>query len=271
MRNFELCITVTLMVLRSWDGLTLYAVSSDGTLAAFCFDPDELEGIAPHSIQQQYLQKFGFTLPPLPEGWSHTSLQTPSSGHRMTPPPSPNRSSHPPHGLNGFGAPSANTGHEVVNTLIAKRNTRRRTQQQSLGPRDSLDRHSDYIPPDMVTDVLIDSLGAASSAGAKRKSSVLDMPEDRPTKARTLGGDRVRDSNLNIIKEICSAINERSVVPGAYETERKTVFSAPPVLTFLSLKVTDAGDDMLECKNTENGGRAVLICLFVFYNSPAWA
>lgn len=318
MRSFESCISVTLMVLRSWDGLTLYAVSSDGTLAAFCFDPDELEGIAPHSIQQQYLQKFGFTLPPLPEGWSHTNLQT-SSGHRMTPPPSPNRSSHPPHGLNGFGAPSGNTGQEVVNTLIAKRNTKRRTQQQSLGPRGvsnsaavyanssyhdslsqahsrthhvtpaissglapetsqhptsshSLDWHSDHIPPDMVTNVLIDSLGATSSAGAKRKSSVLDMPEDRPTKARTLGGDRVRDSNLNlnIIKEICSPINQKSVVPSASETERKPVFSAPPVLTFLSLKVTDAGDDMLECKNAESGGRAVLIVFLCSVSSSLW-
>jgi protein HIRA/HIR1 len=304
---------VALIVLRSWDGLTLYAVSSDGTLAVFCFDPDELEGIAPHSIQQQYLQKFGFTLPPLPESWSHTSLQTPSSGQRMTPPPSPNRSSHPPHGLNGFGAPSANTGHEVVNTLIAKRNTRRRAHQQSLGPRgvsnspaayansssyhDSLsqthsrthhvapaissslvpeasehstsihlpDRHSsDYIPPDMVTDVLIDSLGATNSAGAKRKSSALDMPEDRPTKSRTLGGDRVRDSNPNIVKEICSPFSQTTVVPTS-ESETKNVFSAPPVLTYLSFKVTDAGDDLLECKNTESGGRAVFICFFVFY------
>jgi protein HIRA/HIR1 len=294
-RNLDLCISVALMVLRSWDGLTLYAVSSDGTLAAFCFDADELEGIAPHSIQQQYLQKFGFTLPPLPEGWSHTNLQTPSSGHRMTPPPSPNRSSHPPHGLNGFGAPSANTGHEVVNTLIAKRNTKRRTQQQSLGPRgasnsaavyanspsyhDSVSRthhvtpaisstlvpetsqhptssHSlDHTPPDIVTDVFIDSLGATSSVGAKRKSSVLDMPEDRPTKARTLGGDRVRDSSLNIIKEICPPINRRTVVTGPFEAEReKPVLSAPPVLTYLSLKVMDAVDDMLECKNSENGG-----------------
>ena len=301
-RDVELSITVALMILRSWDGLTLYTVSSDGTLAAFCFDPEELEGIAPHSIQQQYLQKFGFTLPPLPEGWSHTNLQMPSSGHRMTPPPSPNRSSHPPHGLNGFGAPSANTGLEVVNTLIAKRNTKRRTQHQALEPRGvsnsaavyanssshhdalsqahsrtqyvtpaissglvpensqhptsshSLERHSVH---DMVTDVLIDSLGATNSAGAKRKSSVLDMPEDRPTKARTLGGDRVRDNNLNVIKEISSPINQRTVMPGASETGRENVFPAPPVLTYLSFKVTDAGDDMRECKNAESGGRVV--------------
>jgi protein HIRA/HIR1 len=123
----------------------------------------------------------------------------------------------------------------------------------------------------MVTDVLIDSFGATSSVGAKRKSSVLDMPEDRPTKARTLGGDRVRDSNLNIIKEICSPINQRTVMPGASESERKPVLSAPPVLTYLSLKVTDAGDDILECKNAESGGREVLICLFVFYKLISWA
>jgi protein HIRA/HIR1 len=112
----------------------------------------------------------------------------------------------------------------------------------------------------MVTDVPIDSLGATNSAGAKRKSSVLDMPEDRPAKARTLGGDRVRDSNMNIIKEIFSPISQRTAVPGGPEIERKNVFTAPPVLTYLSLKVTDAGDDVLECKNAESGGRAVLVC-----------
>jgi protein HIRA/HIR1 len=150
--------------------------------------------------------------------------------------------------LNGFGAPSANTGHEIVNTLIAKRNTKRRTQQQSLGPRGD-------SSSDIVTDVLIDSLGSTSSVGAKRKSSILDMPEDRSTKARTLGGDRFRDGSLNIIKEIWSPVNQRTIVTGTSENERgKGVLSAPPVLTYLSLKVTDAGDDMLECKNAENGG-----------------
>ncbi|CAE6467659.1 unnamed protein product [Rhizoctonia solani] len=44
----------------SWDGLTLFACSSDGTVAAFDFDESELEGIVPHSIQGEYLKKFGF-------------------------------------------------------------------------------------------------------------------------------------------------------------------------------------------------------------------
>ena len=37
----------------------------------FTFDADELEGIAPHSVQEQYLAKFNFQLPPVPEGYAH--------------------------------------------------------------------------------------------------------------------------------------------------------------------------------------------------------
>jgi protein HIRA/HIR1 len=287
-----------LTLYRSWDGLTLYAVSSDGTLAAFSFDSEELEGIAPHSVQQQYLQKFGFTLPPLPEGWSHTNVQALSSGQRMTPPPSPNRSSHHHQGLNGFGAPSTGS-HEIINTLIAKRNTKRRAQQTSFGPIGgsnassalashrgspslahsrarpvtttmgpdpvpeasefslsvySSDRRlSDHVSRDIAAEVPIDSLGVASTPGEKRKSSVLDKTEDRPTKARTLGGDRIRDNIQTMVKEILPTV-ERTVIPWNTQAENN-VLSAPPTLSYLSLKVTDAGDDILECKNAESGGK----------------
>ncbi len=307
MRRMSYVSHMVMTMRRSWDGLTLYAVSSDGTLAAFCFDAEELEGIAPHSVQQQYLQKFGFTLPPLPEGWSHTSLPVASSGQRMTPPPSPNRPSHQTHGLNGFGAPSTSNGHEVVNTLIAKRNTKRRAQLQSLGHcgglnspavansssfHDSLThthsltrpantilssglvpeisrpstfahsldhRSSGYTSPDNITEVPIDSFGVTTSTGSKRKSSILEIPEDRPTKARTLGGDRVRDSP-NIVKEIGLPVDQRVVISGISEIERKKILSAPPTLTYLSLKVADTVDDILECKNAESGGKCCFHC-----------
>jgi protein HIRA/HIR1 len=283
---------------RSWDGLTLYAVSSDGTLGAFSFDPEELEGIAPHSVQQQYLQKFGFTLPSLPEGWSHTNVQMPSSGQRMTPPPSPNRSSHHQQGMNGFGAPSTGT-HEIVNTLIAKRNTKKRAQQTFFGPlggentSNALASHhgspsnahyrarpvttimgsdpvleasdfslsayspdrrlSDHISLDIIAEVPIDSLGVASTSGEKRKLSVLDKTEDRPAKTRTLGGDRIRDDIPTMVTEILPSTVERSVIPRNTHAENN-VLSAPPTLSYLSLKVTDAMDDILECKNAETGG-----------------
>lgn len=93
-------------MVRSWDGLTLYAASSDGTLAAFQFDPTELEGIATADDQEQYLAKFGFVSPPLPEGYSHVPKNEPK-----TPMPQAQKT-------NGF---NNSTGPERVNILVAKR------------------------------------------------------------------------------------------------------------------------------------------------------
>ncbi|EMD34741.1 hypothetical protein CERSUDRAFT_116935 [Gelatoporia subvermispora B] len=107
----------------SWsqDGLTLYAVSSDGTLAVFSFDTDELEGIAPQSAQEQYLKKFGFVTPPLPTGFSHQGQQN----SRMTPPPSPGRTQQT---QNDFDATVNGMGGEQINKLVAKRKTKKRIQ-----------------------------------------------------------------------------------------------------------------------------------------------
>src|SRR5258705_6826416 len=62
---------ITNIASRSLDGLTLYAASSDGTIAVFQFDSAELEGIASKEDHEQYLDKFEFIPPPLPEGYSH--------------------------------------------------------------------------------------------------------------------------------------------------------------------------------------------------------
>ncbi|RDX54814.1 WD40 repeat-like protein [Lentinus brumalis] len=112
----------------SWsaDGLTLYAVSSDGTMAVFSFDATEMEGIAPQSAQEQYLKRFGFTPPPLPDGYSHlTALEPakPQQTNRITPPPSPRAQSQ------DFGsAANAAPGGEQVHTLVAKRKPKKRIQ-----------------------------------------------------------------------------------------------------------------------------------------------
>ncbi|KZO90530.1 WD40 repeat-like protein [Calocera viscosa TUFC12733] len=49
----------------SWclDGLTLYACSSDGTVAVMKFSPSELRGIAPHDVQVNYLKGYKFNSP----------------------------------------------------------------------------------------------------------------------------------------------------------------------------------------------------------------
>ncbi len=94
----------------SWDGLTLYAASSDGTIAAFQFDASELEGIATHTDQEQYLAKFGFTPPPLPEGYSHVSKHEPANIARAQ-----------TEQANGFDGRTGSHGPERVNILVAKR------------------------------------------------------------------------------------------------------------------------------------------------------
>ena len=99
-------------IFRSWDGLTLYAASSDGTIAVFNFDPAELEGIASHSDQEQYLAKFGFSLPPLPEGYSHTPK--PDTMNAGVP-------AETQQAVNGFDPRAANNEAEKVNILVAKR------------------------------------------------------------------------------------------------------------------------------------------------------
>ncbi|KAI0360414.1 WD40 repeat-like protein [Trametes cingulata] len=119
----------------SWsaDGLTLYAVSSDGTMAVFSFDVTELEGIAPASAQEQYLKRFGFTPPPLPDGFSHQIPMEPAkaqANNRITPPPSPRAQSQE------FGTATPATvrvGGEQIHTLVAKRKPKKRIQPTFAG------------------------------------------------------------------------------------------------------------------------------------------
>ena len=91
--------------------MTLYAASSDGTIAVFNFDPAELEGIASHSDQEQYLAKFGFNLPPLPDGYSHT-LKQEAMNSRVP--------AQTQQAVNGFD-PRTAQNEEKVNILVAKR------------------------------------------------------------------------------------------------------------------------------------------------------
>ena len=117
----------------SWDGLTLYATSSDGTLAVFNFDPEELDGIAPHSIQTSYLQKFGFVPPPLPEGFAQHAVPPPSS--RITPPPSPSRTKSVTPNPNAMhsqtnGFVNGIGGGGVINKLVARRGNKNKDKKR---------------------------------------------------------------------------------------------------------------------------------------------
>ncbi|KAI0320485.1 WD40 repeat-like protein [Amylostereum chailletii] len=267
----------------SWDGLTLYAVSSDGTLAAFSFDLAEMEGLAPHSAQQQYLQKFGFVPPAVPEGYSHTSASR-ASGDQITPPPSPNRAnSQVP---NGFGTGVNGTG-EVINKLVAKRNTKKKRLQPtfmgSLGgagpsnaaviPSASLNHRLQtlthnllstapipfqlpaFIPSPPLRSLVLVPIDSIDGGSGKRRGGAMDAMEDRPAKARTLGGDRPRES-IPEVKEISRPIPSSA---GPSVTPTGNLFEVPPVLNYLSLKVADVADDVLEARNAESGGKHLLV------------
>lgn len=310
---------------RSSDGLTLYAVSSDGTMAVFSFDREELVDFAPREAQEQYLKKFGFTPPPLPEGFSHQPKQPDA---RMTPPPSPGRTQAKPHTQDtGFG--SVFGGGEHVNKLVAKRKTKKRptfvgtlassissastainnipsasTSTDMAGPSKLTGRSFHEIagiipssrppasappPPtkeptyssasfsaprvafednslelrypsedyDMNTDVPISSLD--TNGRGKRKSGVMDPIDDRPSKARTLGGDRPRDTVP--VKELASGATSVVVYDAAVNTAGPSFAARLPVaqlLTYIKADV-EGSEDFIEARNSESGRK---LCCF---------
>ncbi|KAI6021061.1 histone transcription regulator 1 [Pisolithus marmoratus] len=267
----------------SWsrDGLTLYAASSDGTVAVFDFDPEELDGIAPFSAQRQYLQKFGFVAPPIPEGYSHGTFYGDDNAlsSRITPPPSPQpRTTEQLQSQTEFGADTANGGGEQINRLVAKKSNKKRVKPLRISDIPSA-AISDNVINGVTTQaphsVANQPLRSASGAGPSfaRPESRYSVPksrhpshstspapsmlgfdadiemggpkdmdlegDDRPTRPRTLGGDRPRD-----------VVAAREIISKSHE-KRHDLLRAPPVLTFLSAKV-DGSEDVLEGRNSES-------------------
>ena len=99
-------------------------------------------------------------------------------------------------------------------------------------------------PLDM--DVPIDAIdtSSADTSRAKRKASAIDE-DDRPTRARTLGGDQPRSTiDIRVIDR-----NKRDM--------QGNLLPIPPILTLLSTSVDD-GDDILEGRNTSEEGGSYL-------------
>lgn len=223
----------------------------------FDFDPDELEGIAPYSAQTQYLQKFGFVSPPVPEGYSHGTTygdEMPRSTSRMTPPPSPHPRPASQGTQSGFGTTAVNGG-EHINQLVAKKSTKKRVQpllvtsRPAPSPSPSMRGFDADVemsgPLDM--EVPIDSLEVSPEAGrGKRKASVFD--DELPVQPRTLGGGLPRESVT--VREIASG-GEKGETPRLLHAT--DLLPSPPILTFLSAKV-NGNDDVMEVRNSEGDG-----------------
>jgi protein HIRA/HIR1 len=262
--------------------LNLYAASSDGTIAAFSFEPEELDGIAPIADQEDYLKKFSFIPPEIPKGYSHTSELDTAPTKAQAPSSSATFSEQ----ANGTG--------ERVNVLVAKRSKKRPNlntipsaaipsasappshrhthvpqppqehmsisaarrpsfdhrfpspSEQPFATHGSWSRHADV---GMDLDVPINTI----DTGSKRKSSVMGFEEDgRPaTKARTLGGDRKRDSVP--VKEIQSPAKAATVAVSWSSSSVGPVLPVPPVLNSLSAEV-EGSDETFEGRNYEDSG-----------------
>ncbi|KAF8507282.1 hypothetical protein BU17DRAFT_71253 [Hysterangium stoloniferum] len=201
----------------SWafDGLTLlYACSSDRSTAVFYFEVDELEGMAPASIEQMYFQKFGFKPLPIPTRF----LQAP--------PPSQHQDQHHQHitsvseAQGGFGTPAPSTHRK---TRRQETHNKAHVSRVTHHPYECLEacrcsscepepRRRDPLPAaDAVChprDVFAcvpafwvcvtapgaapQSVGMAGKGRRKTGETYVDAPRGR---ARTLGGNRVRDGN----------------------------------------------------------------------------
>lgn len=255
----------------SRDGLVLYAASSDGTIGAFQFEAAEMEGIASHSVQEEYLRKFNFEPPPLPTGYSHTIQSAPStqqSAIEFTPPPPP-----PPGGVHKLVAKRKKPGNHI--SSVPSAGQPRVNGTSSAGPRRTpldtfppsashpprsqahqqppLSSSSSFFPTEAeqpfgdpssrngwnrdMMDVDIAPITSFDSGKGKGRAAI---EESRPIHMRTLGGDRPREV-------IAPRVLEGGPVSSVSGTAN---LSIPQLMNVLSCKV-QGSEIVLEAKNAD--------------------
>ena len=280
-------------------------------MAVFSFDSVEMEGIAPQSAQEQYLKRFGFIPPPLPDGYSHLSAMEPAKPqtNRITPPPSPRAQSQ------DFGsATNAAPGGEQVHTLVAKRKPKKRIQptfagsissnipssstngigansvfgtsstrapvsssipisvpstsalplsvSQPFGASSSsfgLGLHtgeSSDFPMDLDGEVRISSLDTGMPNGKGKRKAGDDLDDRLASKARTLGGDRVRE---NVPVRPLTGRTQPAPLAGAgagmwAEGSGLAGRLEPPQLVTYLKATVEGSEDLFEGRNAEGDG-----------------
>lgn len=154
--------------------------------------------------------------------------------------PAPSPGGQPPKRANGV--PSATT---PLDSLFSVPKSRQPSHSASPAPSmRGFDADIEMGGP-MDMDVPIDAIYSSSPGVSlgKRKASFTDG-EDRPARARTLGGDRPRER-----------ITLREIYP--QKQRGMDVLPMPPVLTVLNIKV-EGTDDILEGRNSEGDGSSPL-------------
>ncbi|KAB5588273.1 histone transcription regulator HIP1 [Ceratobasidium theobromae] len=263
----------------TWDGLSLYACSSDGTVAVFDFEEHELEGIVPHTVQEEYLKKFGFETRNaeirLEQQRQREELEKAQQQQPQQAPPPP-----PAPLTNGTGPPA-----QQQQVTITK-DGRRRIKPSLIGHLSSTGSTLVAPPPSIPTapasiptgPMKIPTPASASanvsSADAFATAPILpfsqgtdadgDLDMSVPIdawgpkgsnsatkvnlKPRTLGGDKKREP-VGPVRELRAAAgDENPVVAGA------RVLDVPSVKSSLTCKVEgcDKDTDTVEIRNSES-------------------
>jgi protein HIRA/HIR1 len=249
--------------------MTLYAASSDGTIAVFNFEPDEMEGIAPHSVQEQYLSKFNFVPPELPDGYSHNVAPTTIQVQTASIP-------------NTFDSQMNGSG-EQVNVLVA--NTKKK--RANLTTRSSVPSAGGPPPPTSKIQAQVQQTFSSSNSffpapdeqpfgdvdmvsmdafdlGHKGKGRATE--EDVKPMYRTLGGDRPRQ--MIPIRELGNASASTNVIgqgQGGYLSGINLV--VPAVMSKVSVPAEATNDGVFEAINGEEGNVLMFLenrkCLFM--------
>lgn len=159
-----------------------------------------------------------------------------------------------PHVAGGLVGPGMGMGMGMERSPFAPEFSSMPSKRVSEGYGGRDEEYGDY---GMDLDVPISSINNPDNIGSgssKRKAG--EVADERPGKARTLGGDRVREAI--VVRRIEGLGGEGggggsgAVVVSQGLGQR--VFEVPSVVTYLSVKAEGAGDDLFEGKNAESGG-----------------
>ncbi|KAI0747051.1 WD40 repeat-like protein [Daedaleopsis nitida] len=261
----------------SWatDGLTLYAVSSDGTMAVFSFDAAEMEGISPQSAQDQYLKRFGFTAPPLPDG-AATATPGGEQVHTLVAKRKPKKriqptfggsisSSVPSSSVNGIRPPtsmhmpptSTTTSriYQDVPISVPTTSALPLSVSQPFGSSASasafglgLNTGEDEFSMDIDGEVRISALDGASHSGRGKRKAGDDFDDRAAGKARTLGGDRVRETVA--VRPISRSAPVGSAAMWAEGSNLAGRLEPPQLVTYLKATI-EGSEDVFEGRNAE--------------------
>lgn len=249
----------------SFDGLTLYACSADGTIAVMDFDKEELDGIVPVEGKDAYLKGFGFEPPthsaPIPQ-----RRAIPLTYHQppihQPPPPAPVLDPGPAFDSKGrrrimpkFVSHLSSTGVPGVGTAVSAPTTSyNHPANVPLQPQQSWQAS----PVNGSSSGLLSNQGRdpppafgsqSNTLAVKRKADEMEVELIdrstfmRSTSGRTLGG--------GLHREPAPPVRDLADYPGNFTVSDRPrrILQSPPIKSYLVSRSQEIGHDVFEARN----------------------